>query len=76
MESLPMDHGRSREEKLSSIKAYCQDPVLQEVGCNVKLTALDYRIIYTCMRHGWKGLVYDLSVLRVWLVKVLYTKDA
>lgn len=76
VESLPMDHSRSREEKLSAIKAYCQDPVLRKVGCDVKLTALDYRIIYACMRHGWKGLAYDLSVLRVWLVKLLYRKNA
>lgn len=75
VESLPFDRSRSREEKLAAIEAYCEEPVLRKVGGNVKLAALDYQIIYACMRHGRTGLTYSFSVLRAWLVRIMYKKN-
>lgn len=72
VESLPFDHNRSRKEKLMCIEAYCKDSALQSAGKNAALSALDYRIIYACMRHGRKWLTYGLCVLRACLVRLLY----
>ena len=75
VESLPFDRGRSRKEKLAVVEAYCKDPVIQKVVGNVKLTALDYRILYACVKHGWGRLAYGLSVLRACLVRLLYARN-
>ena len=74
VESLPFDYSRSRKEKLMAIEAYCKDPVLKKAGKNAALPALDYRIIYAFMQHGWKHSVYSLSVLRACLVRLLYAE--
>lgn len=71
VESLPFDPGRSRKEKLMAIEAYIRDPDLQKAGNNAALSALDYRMIHGCMRHGWTHAVYYLSVLRAWIVRAL-----
>lgn len=74
VESLPFDHNRSRREKLEAIGAYCEDSVFKKVEGNVALTALDYRILYACMQKGWKCPTYVFSILRAWVVRILYGK--
>jgi len=72
VESLPFDKGRSREEKLAVITAYCQDEELKEAGACVELSALDYKLIHTCMKRGWIKCTWLLCVLRGQVAKLLW----
>lgn len=71
VEHMPFDRGRSRKEKLAVIEGYCRDPELQRAGECTALSALDYRLIHGCIRRGWMGAAYGLSVMRSWVVRAL-----
>ena len=71
VEGMPFDHSRGRKEKLDVIASYCNDPELRRAGRNAALTALDYRLIHFCIRHGWKKGAYLLSVLRSLVVRIV-----